>query len=135
MVPPVFINQPFLNYSAAFCNWGQYLMIYYPTLYCMMDECCHFCLDLLLASSTITTQSWSFWFKKVANGQSFFSILISITHPAFLCGLQFNLFSMLVFLIYQSCFARFKWNLFYLLLYAYSTNLAIFRIKFSYNLF
>ena len=52
---------------------------------------------------------------------------------AWLCSLWFNLFGMLVFLISQPCLTRFQRNFFYLLLYAYSISLGIFRLQFLHN--
>ena len=54
---------------------------------------------------------------------------ILLPTPAWVCGLQFNLFSMLVFLISQ----LHSVNLFYPLPYAYSTSLAIFILKFLHS--
>ena len=98
----------------------------------MMDQCCQFHPDPL-ASFAITTQSRSFWFKKIMGNCSFTLFSFFIAHFALLCSLSFNLLSMLVFLISQPCLTRFQWDLFYPLPYAHSTSLIIFRLKFIHN--
>ena len=66
---------------------------------------------------------------KYFNWQSFFYFLRFLRTPlAWACGLWFNLFGILVFLISQPYRTRFQCNLNYLLHYAHSTSTAIFRL-------
>ena len=71
------------------------LLLHYEYLCCMMDQCCKFRPDPLLASSIITTQSLyiSFWFKKLTGSHFFLYFLHSHCTPLHgfaVCGLTYS---------------------------------------------
>ena len=70
---------------------------------------------------------------KYFDWQSFFSSFSSHT-LAWACGLWFNLFGIIVFPICQPCLTSIQWNLTCLLLYAYSTSTATFRLILLFNI-
>ena len=110
------------------------LLLQYKYLCCIMDRYCKLHPDPPLASSTITTQSQCFWLTKIMGSHSFLHFYFHRTslHGFAVYGLT-NVFGMFVFFISLPYLTRLQWNLYYSLPYAYSTSLALYRLKFIHN--